>query len=148
MPNAQPDSQRATDAAISEIMSRIVITVSPRVTVDRLSRLLNEHDIGGAPVVSGDGRPIGMVSKHDEARARHRQQLVRDVMSMISVSVRETSSVPEAAALLSKHHLDRAPVVNERGAITGIFTSGDITRWLAGTPARGFRPVAPSEEPS
>lgn len=120
------------EAAISEIMSRIVITVSPRVTVDRLSRLLDEHSIRGAPVVNADGKPMGMVTKTDEARARHRHQLVREVMSMVAVAVPETSSVPDAAALLCRHRVDRAPVVNARGAITGIFTSRDIERWMTG----------------
>jgi CBS domain-containing protein len=134
----------AVEVAISTIMSRIVISVSPKVTIDRLIRLFVEHDISGAPVVNAQGRPIGMVSKSDiiaaqyeaaelpeDAPLRLRNRHVRDIMSAVSVSVPENTPVPRAAATLWKHHLHRAPVVNEKGAITGLFTSSDILRWLA-----------------
>ncbi|MBS1148707.1 MAG: putative signal transduction protein with domain [Myxococcaceae bacterium] len=50
---------------ISTIMSSRVISVTPRLPLCALIRLLADENIGGAPVVDETGRPVGIVSKSD-----------------------------------------------------------------------------------
>ena len=51
-----------------ELMTPKVFSVRPTFTVEQLLEFLTDHGISGAPVVSGDGEPIGVVSLTDVAR--------------------------------------------------------------------------------
>ena len=48
-----------------EIMTADVITVSPDDDVEKVARLLLEHNISGLPVVDGEGKLVGIVSEGD-----------------------------------------------------------------------------------
>jgi len=52
----------------SQVMTRNVLAVGADWSIDRLLEFLTEHSISGAPVVSGDHTPIGVVSLTDLAR--------------------------------------------------------------------------------
>src|SRR5450755_3908940 len=52
-----------------DVMTREVLTVGPDWPVDRLVEFLSNHSIWGAPVVSEEGAPIGVVSLTDVARS-------------------------------------------------------------------------------
>ena len=46
-------------------MTKEVVAVYPTTSVAALVQLMVEHNIGGAPVVADDGRPIGIVTSTD-----------------------------------------------------------------------------------
>lgn len=50
---------------VSTIMTTKVISVAPELPLERLIRLLVDHNVSGVPVVDKSGRPIGMVSRSD-----------------------------------------------------------------------------------
>lgn len=64
-----PARPAGTDAAarvpVHAVMEADVLAVAPDVSLEALTGLLLERGIGGAPVVDGDGRPVGMISKTD-----------------------------------------------------------------------------------
>jgi CBS domain-containing protein len=51
-------------------MTRRVLAVRPDVSLEALTGLFLDRDIGGAPVVDDGGRPIGVVSKTDLLRVQ------------------------------------------------------------------------------
>jgi CIC family chloride channel protein len=53
---------------------------------------------------------------------------VRQAMAPVRLSVRETQTVAEAAALLASQRLPGAPVLNERAGLVGVLTHTDIER--------------------
>jgi len=53
---------------VREIMVTEVLTVTPDTPVRRLTRLLADEEISGAPVVNAEGRPVGVVSATDVVR--------------------------------------------------------------------------------
>ncbi len=63
--------------------------------------------------------------------AKHR---VADFMSRKVVSLRPDASVREAEALLAKHGIGGAPVVDEHGRVRGVVSQRDLVR-LEATPA-------------
>lgn len=67
---AAPDERRpdADEATVSEIMATDVVCVSKEVKLDVVHDLFLELGISGVPVVDGQGRPIGVVSKTDLLR--------------------------------------------------------------------------------
>lgn len=52
---------------------------------------------------------------------------LRDIMTSNVVTVNETQSVQDAAALMSQHNIGAIPVVNNSGQMVGIVTDRDIT---------------------
>src|SRR5678815_1409097 len=50
---------------IEEVMTRDVITVGPATPIHKAAQLMVEHGVSGLPVVSDDGRLVGIVSEGD-----------------------------------------------------------------------------------
>lgn len=59
--------QAARTTTAGDIMNADPATVSEESTIDEVVRLMLEHDVNHLPVVL-DGRPVGMVSRHDLLR--------------------------------------------------------------------------------
>ncbi|WP_206613282.1 CBS domain-containing protein [Oceanobacillus halophilus] len=54
-------------------------------------------------------------------------QYLRDIMTSNVMTVNESQSVQEAAAIMSQYNIGAVPVVNSSGQMTGIVTDRDIT---------------------
>jgi hypothetical protein len=83
-----------------------------------------------APVVEGEGRPIGFVGEAELLRARSGAK-VADAMTHFSLSVTEAAPASRAAALLAAHAVDRVAVVSADGVVVGVLTALDVVTWLA-----------------
>ena len=136
---------------VDEIMSRDVVTVSPALSIKDVAETLRSHRISGAPVVTGNGVLIGVVSEGDiVAKAcgvladtgeranwlfgsdesdelKRTAQTAADAMSLPPITIGPQKSVAEAARLLVTHGVNRLPVVAD-GHIVGIVTRADIVR--------------------
>ncbi|MDR7075912.1 CBS domain-containing protein [Neobacillus niacini] len=68
---------------------------------------------------------------------------LRDIMTSDVVTVNETQTVQEVAALMSKYNIGAIPVVNNSKQIVGMVTDRDIT---LRTTAQGENPQTPVSE--
>jgi acetoin utilization protein AcuB len=50
---------------VHEIMTRGPVTVPDDYTVEETAQILMEHNISGVPVMSGSGRLVGIITRHD-----------------------------------------------------------------------------------
>src|SRR5919199_6997026 len=57
--------ERALPVTAADIMTPDPLTLGPDDSVHEAAQLLAENRISGAPVVSGDGRIVGIVSEYD-----------------------------------------------------------------------------------
>jgi predicted transcriptional regulator len=129
-----PMSATAQGTPISAVMARDVVCVGPAETLEDLARVLLVNDIGGVPVVDPDRRPLGVVSKTDALRALaegDRRALAADIMTPVTLTMREYSSIAQAAALMAYEHVHRVVVVNPAGSVVGLVSTIDVLRWLA-----------------
>ena len=86
-------ADRATLARpVGELMETRVTTVQPGLTVRELTRILADNGISGAPVVTNDGRLLGVVSSSDIVRVAAEESEVRP-------SSTHWVSVPRASGL-------------------------------------------------
>jgi len=140
---------------VADVMTRDVITTTPRTPIREVARLLVEHGISGLPVVDDDGAVVGMLSEGDlivrqRPRApaswwyllfRDGERLARDyrkrtgttaaeVMSTKVIHVTPETPIEWVAALLHGHRIRRLPVL-EQGRLVGIVSRGDLVRALA-----------------
>jgi CBS domain-containing protein len=122
----------ADRVAIADVMSRDVACVREEVGIESLEALFRDRGIGGAPVVDGDGYPIGMVTKTDLARERRENEAtVRELMTPIAYTLREDEPLSRAAAVMAIEHVHHRPVVAADGRVVGMLSSLDFARWVA-----------------
>ena len=140
-----------------EAMTKDVITVRPSTTVREIAALLVRHRISAVPVVSDDGRAIGIVSQTDlghrsetetekrrkwwlelfaDANTKARDYIkshgttAQDVMTRFIVSVSKDANLSEVAEILDTHRIRQVPVMQD-GKLVGMISRADLVRKLA-----------------
>lgn len=137
---------RSGFVAVTEVMTRDVLTVRPDQPVDAAIGLFLRHRITGVPVVDEAAHVVGVVSESDVLGKRGRT--CREVMSTTLHTCTVATSVEEAAEELLRSRIRRMPVLDAEGRLVGIVTRMDLVRHLArthwacrwcGTTERGLR---------
>jgi CBS domain-containing protein len=116
-------------AAVRDVMTTNVVTVTPEDTVDEAARLLQFHDVSGLPVCDDGRRVVGVVSEADLIGKSG--STVGDVMTAPAVTVRETTGLEHVAELLTQQRIRRLPVVDGKGNVVGVVSRRDVLRWAA-----------------
>jgi CBS-domain-containing membrane protein len=87
--------------------------------------------------VDGEAKLIGFVSESEITldvqmnRAVDRPRTVADVMLPYALTLPESASVTQAAAVLAFEGQQRLAVVSPAGAVIGVLSASDILYWLA-----------------
>lgn len=114
---------------VRQAMSKRVITVSPRITINRLRTIMRDHGISGVPVLSRD-RMIGIISMEDLIKCLMNREMDARVGTKMTREV--ASTFPDEPLVHTIYTLEstghgRLPVVDRRtGRLVGILTKGDI----------------------
>jgi CBS domain-containing protein len=115
---------------VKEVMTRNVITFREDTPVEEIAQTLTSKRITGAPVVSGDGMVVGIVSEVDVFSKKG--AVAKDIMSMHVISVTEDTGIDEAARLLAGERIRRVPVI-KRGKMVGLLSRSDVLDFFAKT---------------
>ena len=115
---------------VKEVMTRNVVTFREDTPVDEVAATLIEKHITGAPVVSGEGHVVGIVSETDVFSKKGK--FARDIMSPRVISVTEETGIDEAARLLIGERIRRVPVVKD-GKMVGLLSRSDVLDFFART---------------
>ncbi len=102
--------------SVKEVMTRNVI-VPEDTPLDEIATTLASKRITGAPVVTGEGHVVGIISETDVFSKKGK--VARDIMSPRVISVTEDTGIDEAARLLIGERIRRVPVVRN-GKIVGL----------------------------
>jgi CBS domain-containing protein len=147
-----------TTPTLTTIMTRDVYAVAPDTSIETAARLLTTRHIGGAPVVTRHGTPVGVISLFDlvdpdKPRSQrdghpmfyrvadgHPVALgddveltggrVADVMSPFVLSIDASASLREAAKLMVEENVHRLLVMDGK-KLVGIVTTTDLLRAFA-----------------
>ena len=105
------------------------ITCSPSDTLLDVDRLCGRYRISGVPVVDGDGILLGIVTNRDLRFEDDMNKLVQDVMTpMPLVTGTPQTNGEEALDLLRKNKIEKLPLVDAQGKITGLITVKDYVK--------------------
>ncbi|MBN1642994.1 MAG: CBS domain-containing protein [Anaerolineae bacterium] len=116
---------------VEEVMTRDVVTVTPRNSMRDLEQILRERRISGTPVLA-EGQLVGVVSIMDLIQALEVGRIddpVRDHMTREIQVLYGDERVIAAIARFQREGYGRFPVVDRAtGALIGILTQGDVIR--------------------
>ncbi len=114
-----------------EIMTRNVKTATREMTLQEVSQLMRDGDMGSIPVVEDGNKLVGIVTDRDIvvraiADGRDASTKIGDVMTAEVFSVSENDFVFEAIRLMGERQVRRVPIVNESGELAGIIAMADV----------------------
>ncbi len=137
---------RGVGPPVRELMGRTSIAFRSALAASSAASALHARRQPGAPVVDGEGRPVGFVVESELLRARPGAK-VADAMSRVALSIQEDAPASRAAALLAEHGAERVAVVSGDGAVVGVLSALDVLAWLAapGGPLGAEGAGAPSD---
>ncbi len=137
-----------------DIMSKNVVTISSKATVEELARLLIKHKISGVPVVDNAKNLIGIVTENDlinQNKRLHIPTIIRlfdafvvfgsgrmqeeikkmtaskvdEICTKEVVSITEETSLEEVATIMSEKNIHLLPVVRD-SVVVGIVGKADV----------------------
>lgn len=125
-----PAERAGAGSPVHAVMPRTAVAVRPTLSAATASAALRTRGQTAAPVVDGEGRPVGWVSEAALLRARPGSR-VSEAMGRTALAVAEGAPLRRAAALLAAHGLERLPVVASDGLVVGVLSALDVVRWIA-----------------
>ena len=118
---------------IRTLMSRQVITATPRTAIFRVASLMKRKRVSCIVVVEND-RPVGVITERDVVRlfdaSTHNPRVhimpVRELMSSSVVTIEEETSLFDALVIAKSRRIRHLPVVDSAGALAGIVTQTNL----------------------
>ena len=108
------------------------LTVSPDVTLADLDKLCGRFHISGLPVVDKDSKLVGIITNRDMrfiASEDYDRLKVSEVMTRENLITGPSDiSKEDAHDLLAKHKVEKLPLVDSEGHLTGLITVKDFVK--------------------
>ena len=107
--------------------------LTPKDTVADAYRVLDEYGVGGILVVEtrGSRKLLGVLSRrdlHDEPLDRKVGALMNAGGKRALVTAAPDTALPEARRILHAHRIEKLPLVNGDGILTGLVTESDVVK--------------------
>jgi CBS domain-containing protein len=144
------------DKPVREVMTREVVTVTPKSPIADVMDLLIGKLFKAVPVVDEARRVVGLITDGDLiarggapqrtsvaerldaetltaqlADIRKAGKTAREVMTAPVITVREELSLAHATSVMTKRNLKRLPVVDAKDRLVGILSRVDVLRMVA-----------------
>jgi IMP dehydrogenase len=102
-------------------------TLPETASLREATNLMSRFRVSGVPIVDGDGRLVGIITNRDLQFERSLDRPVAEAMTkngLITAPIGTT--LDEAERILGKHRIEKLPVVDADGRLTGLITVKDI----------------------
>ena len=101
-------------------------TISLDKSIQDAQEYAEDKEISGLLVVDSDSKLVGIVTERDLLFANLSGN-IRDIMTKDVVTAKPGVTLDDAKQLLHQHRIEKLPIVDDSGLITGLITSKDIT---------------------
>ncbi|MDR2619174.1 MAG: IMP dehydrogenase, partial [Treponema sp.] len=129
--NLSPEEQARQVASVKRYLNWVIdspVTVGEDARVRDVKALLGKFNVSGAPVLDTEGRLVGIITGRDLRFCSDDNLLVTDVMTRNPVVEQGKPSVSSAREKFDKHRIEKLPVVDENGRLTGLITVKDMEK--------------------
>jgi IMP dehydrogenase len=130
--NMPKDKQAMQVRKVKRSQSGLIIdpiTLSHDSTIGDANRIMREYKIGGIPVIDGDSKLIGIVTNRDLRFEKDQAKPIREVMTTERlVTANVGINLSEAEDILQEYKIEKLPIVDAEGKLTGLITYKDILK--------------------
>ena len=107
------------------------VTLGPSATVGEAEGLMAHYRFSGVPITHSDGTLVGIITNRD-IRFMEPGDSLRSVSDFMTsdrlVTAKTGTTLEEAKALLRAHRIEKLPLVDDRGHLTGLITVKDLAK--------------------
>ena len=105
------------------------VTLPPDAPISAAQSVMERYHISGVPITDEQGKLVGILTNRDLRFIRDVEQPIRDVMTKENlVTAPEGTTLDQASDILHHHKVEKLPVVNSEGYLTGLITVKDIQK--------------------
>jgi IMP dehydrogenase len=106
------------------------VTCYPGDSLREVLRQMEHFSVSGVPVVENGGRLVGIVTNRDLQFETDLDRPVSELMTPLDrlVTAPAGTSLEEAKTILHRHRIEKLPVVDAAGLLTGLITVKDIRK--------------------
>ena len=105
------------------------VTLNIDATVSDATSIMKDYKIGGIPVVDGGHKLIGIITNRDLRFEKELKKPVKDIMTRENlITANPGITLEEAEEILQEYKIEKLPIVNADGKLTGLITYKDILK--------------------
>ena len=129
--NLKPEVQAEQVSNAKRYLNWIIespVTVEDDRTIGDVKQLMHRYNVSGLPVITKEGKLVGIITGRDLRFCRDDSLFVRDVMTKDMVVTEGKPSVDDARQKFDKHRIEKLPVIDHDGHLTGLITVKDMEK--------------------
>ena len=105
------------------------VTLLADATIGDALKLMRENKIGGIPIIDKNGKLVGILTNRDLRFEENMKRKVSEVMTKENLyTAPEGTDLKKAEQLFKKTKVEKLPIINKQGKLTGLFTYSDILK--------------------
>jgi IMP dehydrogenase len=105
------------------------VTLLADATIGDALRIMRENKIGGIPIIDKEGKLVGILTNRDLRFEENPKRKVSEVMTKENLyTAPEGTDLKKAEQLFKKTKVEKLPIINKQGKLTGLFTYSDILK--------------------
>ncbi len=105
------------------------ITLKQDALVEDATNIMRENKIGGIPIVSNDGKLVGIITNRDLRFERNPLKPIAEIMTREGlITTKPLTTLEEASDILQEHKIEKLPVVDADNKLVGLITYKDIMK--------------------
>lgn len=129
--NLKPEVQAEQVSNAKRYLNWIIespVTVEDDRTIGDVKQLMHRYNVSGLPVITREGKLVGIITGRDLRFCRDDTLFVRDVMTKDIVVTEGKPSTDDARQKFDKHRIEKLPVIDHEGHLTGLITVKDMEK--------------------
>jgi IMP dehydrogenase len=91
-------------------------------------KIMQEHSIGGIPVVNHKNKLVGIITNRDLRFEKNLSLPIKRIMTTDNIITTEISDLDNAEQILQENKIEKLPVVNKKNELVGLITFKDIIK--------------------
>ncbi|KYG78649.1 IMP dehydrogenase [Roseivirga ehrenbergii] len=130
--NMKADEQAQQVRKVKRSQSGMIldpITLNVESTARDADKIMRENKIGGIPVVDKDQNLVGIVTNRDMRFIKDMTKPVREIMTIENlITAKMGIGLDEAEGILQEYKIEKLPIIDEHGKLSGLITYKDILK--------------------
>ena len=105
------------------------VTLGANSTVQQAENIMREFRIGGIPIIDEEGKLVGIITNRDLRFQKDMTATVDKIMTRENIiTAPEGITLDKAEDILKKYKIEKLPIINKKGKLTGLITFKDIQK--------------------